>query len=419
MILNKYKKNLFNKKNTIIFFFIFIVTNYVFFNYRIIFRENGYILGDWVINYSGGFVRRGLLGQIFFSISKYFDISIKHIIFFFSSAIYIISIHFFYKIIKNKLDNYLVLIFILLPSTFLFNFFDPLSVGRKEILIFFFFTFYYLNLEKILNNFKFKLFIILLFIIILLTHELIFFFIPYLFVLKYFHNNRGMTKFNPKDYYPEILIFLLASILILLIFNISHLHNNKVLCDSLLEVNLTSSTCWAINDFKSKIIINSLFSYFVEKKYFINYSFYILLSIFPLFLLVLQSSNQIHKKKKLFLSVFCLIFSTAFYMLVNDWGRYLNVTFLVHFLIILKFIEKDIKKEKIENKLIKNISLIFIFIYLTSWHMPHCCNPNLGTGYKDVYNRIIFRLNDNSIESTKFNDGPREFLRKLFNITQN
>ena len=418
MVLNKYK-NIFNKKNTIIIFFTFIVINYVFFNYRIIFRENGYILGDWVINYSGGFVRRGLLGHFFFSISKYFDISIKYIIFFFSSAVYIVSIYFFYKIIKNKLDNYLVLVFILLPSTFLFSFFDPLSVGRKEILIFFFFSFYYLNLKNILDNFRFKLFIILLFIIILLTHELIFFFIPYLFVLKYFHINKGIKKINPRNYYLEILIFFLGSILMLVIFKISHLHNNKVLCDSLLDVHLTTNSCWAINDFKSEIIINSLFSYFIEKKYFINYSLYFLLSVFPLFLIVSQSNNHILKKRFLFFSIFCLIFSTVFYMQVNDWGRYLNVTYLVHFLIILKFIEKDVEREKIQNKLIKSIILIFIFIYLTSWHMPHCCNPNLGSGYKDIYYRIKFRLNDNSIESSKYNDGPRQFLRKLFNITQN
>jgi hypothetical protein len=408
------------QKNTIVIFFTFIVINYIFFNYRIIFRENGYILGDWVINYSGGFVRRGLLGQFFFSISKYFDISIKHIIFFFSSAVYTSSIYFFYKIVKNKLDNYLVLVFILLPSTFLFNFFDPLSVGRKEILIFFFFSFYYLNLKKILDNFRFKLFIILLFIIILLTHELIFFFIPYLFVLKYFHINSSIKKINPRNYYLEILIFLVGSILMLVIFKVSHLHNNKVLCNSLLEVNLTTNTCWAINDFKNEIIINSsLFSYFIEKKYFINYFLYFLLSVFPLFLLVSQSSNQILKKRFIFISIFCLFFSMAFYMQVNDWGRYLNVTFLIHFLIVLKFIKKDIDRVKIKNKLIKSFSLIFIFIYLTSWHMPHCCNPNLGSGYKDIYYRITFRLNDNSIETTKYDDGPRKFLRRIFNITQN
>ena len=292
-------------------------------------------------------------------------------------------------------------------------------MGRKEILIFFFFSFYYLNLKNILDNFRFKLFIILLFIIILLTHELIFFFIPYLFVLKYFHINKGIKKINPRNYYLEILIFFLGSILMLVIFKISHLHNNKVLCDSLLDVHLTTNSCWAINDFKSEIIINSLFSYFIEKKYFINYSLYFLLSVFPLFLIVSQSNNHILKKRFLFFSIFCLIFSTVFYMQVNDWGRYLNVTYLVHFLIILKFIEKDVEREKIQNKLIKSIILIFIFIYLTSWHMPHCCNPNLGSGYKDIYYRIKFRLNDNSIESSKYNDGPRQFLRKLFNITQN
>ena len=68
MLLNKYD-NIFNKKNTVIIFFTFVVINYLFFNYRIIFRENGYILGDWVINYSGGFVRRGFLGNFFFLIS--------------------------------------------------------------------------------------------------------------------------------------------------------------------------------------------------------------------------------------------------------------------------------------------------------------------------------------------------------------
>jgi hypothetical protein len=418
MLLNKYK-NIFNKKNTLIIFFIFIVINYLFFNHRIIFRENGYILGDWVVNYSGGFVRRGFLGQFFFLISKYFNISIKYIIFYFSSAVYICSIYFFYKILKNKLDNYLILFFLLLPSTFLFNFFDPLTVGRKEVLIFFFFTFYYLNLEKISNNIKFKLFIILLFIIILLTHELIFFFIPFLFVLKYFHNSRDVQKFNLKDYNLEILILFLGSILMLIIFNFSHMHNNKALCDSLGDIKLTANTCWAINDFKNKIIINSLFSYFIGRNYFINYSLYFLLSIFPLFLLVIQSSDKTQRKKLFLLSIFCFFFSSIFYSQVNDWGRYLNVTFLLQFLVILKFIETDNKKKKIQNRIINTISFIFIFFYLTSWHMPHCCNPNLGTGYRDIYNRIIFRLNDNSTETTKYIDRPRQFLRMFFNISQN
>jgi len=80
--LNNYNL-IYNKNNFIILFFLFLILNYVFFNYRILFRENGYILGDWLINYNGGFVKRGLIGQVFFNISKELNISIIHIIFFF------------------------------------------------------------------------------------------------------------------------------------------------------------------------------------------------------------------------------------------------------------------------------------------------------------------------------------------------
>ena len=43
MNINKYKC-LLSKNNLIILFFIFLIINYLFFNYRILFRENGYIL---------------------------------------------------------------------------------------------------------------------------------------------------------------------------------------------------------------------------------------------------------------------------------------------------------------------------------------------------------------------------------------
>ena len=48
--------------------------------------------------------------------------------------------------------------------------------------------------------------------------------------------------------------------------------------------------------------------------------------------------------------------------------------------------------------------------------MPHCCNPKLGKGYKSIYDRISWRLLDNSNESTKYKDLPRVYLRKLLKI---
>ncbi len=402
-----------NRNNIIIFFFLFLISNYLFFNYRILARENGYILGDWVINYTGGFIKRGLLGHIFYSLSLYSGISIVKIIFLFSSIIYITSTYWFYKILKNRLNKNLIFIFTLLPSTFLFNFFDPLTVGRKEILVFFFFTFYYLNISKIDLFIKYKIITFITFIFIILTHEIIFFFIPYLFILKFLYIKSDKLKFG--DYLFEFLILFFGILIFFIIVKINHLHNNEVLCNSLLNIDLTKNSCWAINDFKSKISITFLYSYFIEKNYFRNYLIYYILTSIPLILLIVQSENN---KKKIFilLYILALIFSLSFFGQVNDWGRYLNVIFLIQFLCILFLTKSDVSLNIYKYDMFYFIKLFTIILYLVSWHMPHCCNDKLGKGYISVYERILMRVKDNSIESTKYQDLPRMYLRKLFKI---
>ena len=119
--MSQVKKIFFYRNYIIIFFFIFVILNYIFFNYRILSRENGYILGDWVVNYSSGFIKRGFLGHFFYYLSTNFNISIINIVFLFSTTIYSITIY-FYKIIKYQLNNYYIFLFILLPSTFLLIF---------------------------------------------------------------------------------------------------------------------------------------------------------------------------------------------------------------------------------------------------------------------------------------------------------
>lgn len=88
----------------------------------------------------------------------------------------------------------------------------------------------------------------------------------------------------------------------------------------------------------------------------------------------------------------------------------------MQFLIYLKVLGLNLKKKEISINLNKYLKIVIIFFYLSSWHMPHCCNPNLGNGYYDIYSRIKSRIYDETTESTKYNDLPREYLRKLFNI---
>ena len=61
----------------------FIFCSYYFsqqFNYYLNMKWNRLTISEWLINYQGGFVRRGLLGELFFQISIKLNIEIRVII---------------------------------------------------------------------------------------------------------------------------------------------------------------------------------------------------------------------------------------------------------------------------------------------------------------------------------------------------
>ena len=62
---------------------------------------------DWIINYQGGFVRRGFVGEFFFQFSKLTFIRLDLLIFIFVVLLYIFFFKNFYKLLKDVSLNYL------------------------------------------------------------------------------------------------------------------------------------------------------------------------------------------------------------------------------------------------------------------------------------------------------------------------
>ena len=201
------------------------------------------------------------------------------------------------------------------------------------------------------------------------------------------------------------------------IFSLTYNHDNDLLCNSLTEIGIGTNVCYgAINDLIVQSVFSSLWPYFLERNYFFNYSIYTLVSLSPLVYIYLNVENFFFKKKLFLLLLICFTFSLIFIPRVNDWGRYLNLSFLLQFLVCLKFIEINRNLKKYKINLHKYIKIFLVLIVVTSWHMPHCCNPNLGNGYYDIFKRIKSRITDETTNSTKYKDLPREYLRKLFKI---
>lgn len=92
-----------------------------------------FVTNDWLINYEGGFVRRGLAGQLLLHVASATHLPLWMLVFGLRAMLYgaiaVLTI--------RKLAGRLSLtgwIFVLSPVTFLFEVYDPGGAGRKELL---------------------------------------------------------------------------------------------------------------------------------------------------------------------------------------------------------------------------------------------------------------------------------------------
>ena len=127
---------------------------------------------EWVINYQGGFTRRGFLGEIIFQITQIFNFQLKKgflILQILLYAGYFLFIYIFFKKIKF---NYFFALAIFSPLFFVFSLAELEALGRKDILMFLVFLGNFLIFSKFKNvNYNYFYFIIS-FPIVFLTHEI-------------------------------------------------------------------------------------------------------------------------------------------------------------------------------------------------------------------------------------------------------
>ena len=99
-------------------------------------ENNIWIVGDWLINYQGGFVRRGLIGQLVYFLSV-----VTHI----TPKIYVLILHWFFYFVyffsvgvlvlrSNSVLKYYLIVFS--PFLMTFQILDYQGGFRKEIIFF-------------------------------------------------------------------------------------------------------------------------------------------------------------------------------------------------------------------------------------------------------------------------------------------
>ena len=198
--------------NTIITYFFSLII--IFGSCLNLAANNSYVndswtIGEWLINYQGGFVRRGLLGEVIFLISDFFSITPIYLIWIICFSSYLILIKLSFGMVKNLVSSSFLLSPVIFLSPIIGNF-----LVRKDILLLLFFVW---NL-KIIKAKKSNIFFInLINIFATLVHETFFIYaLPIQFFLLLNKKNK-LSKIknlfkNILLFSPSIMVFLLCFI---------------------------------------------------------------------------------------------------------------------------------------------------------------------------------------------------------------
>tara|TARA_B100001175_G_C19458392_1_gene615176 strand:- start:183 stop:1364 length:1182 start_codon:yes stop_codon:yes gene_type:complete len=366
--------NFFKKDNVLSVYFLYLILGiFIYSILQIGEFPQKYVFTEWLINYEGGYVRRGILGQLIFEISNIFNIDIKILILFFQISIYTIYLTIFYLQFSKIKINFFWLLIIFSPISFAYPLIELMVLGRKDIFIITLFLIFSIMNYKNLNSLF--LYFTFFFGISTFIHEITFFYIFHYLLVIYLYKELILKEEIKKK---QIIIFFIY--LFLLLYLNLYLHSFVVIEDIVNSYNYENITIYsgAISHLKpsfSDVLIGTL-----NHIKFINILKYVgifILSTIPFLSFIKFKNIKYFSTMNIFFLIFIL--SIPIYALVLDWGRviYINYNFFI-ILLLLFFKLKLVDLEHLDT-MIKKIDFkykIMIFIFICLMFSPDILSKN-------------------------------------------
>jgi len=293
-----------------------------------------YVFTDWIINYKGGYIRRGLLGEISINLAGFFDSNIKYIFFLIHLLIYLTFHLIFYKFFTHFKKNYIFYFFCFSPLVFLYPIATFEAFARKEI---FYITFFLINCYFLVRtNNRNLVFISTNFFILLsyFIHESSLFFIGFFYFSYFIFLKKNNYKRKFSEFFLIFIIFL-----ILIYFTFIPVTDEKIsdmvffVTQNFYKVTeFAGAISFLNNDLSDRILFwkdNSVSAEHIFR--------HILYLHFLIIFLYLLNINNFFKSSKYYLIFTLLTFFTpiVLFLIANDWGRFVYI--LYNFCLIFTF----------------------------------------------------------------------------------
>ena len=401
----------FNKKinfNHLFFFYInLIFLLAVFYLYQKHQVGNDSTISEWMINYQGGFTRRGLIGEVCFQLARIFELELRYVIFLFQSILYFFFSIFLLIYLKNFKINWLIIFAIFSPLFILYPIAELEVLARKEIFLYVGFIIFLLlsnvhyskNLPLIYIFFAYP-------VLCLIWEPFILFTFFSLFIIIVNNKKDTLKKLFVKSFFSFSSTII---VIIIIIFKKFNLTQHQLMAESLmLSFNETCYMSCALLATKTTIYsqFQSVFALLTVEVIF-RYFLILLIGFFPLALLSFNSKikNKISFLPNNLLMILLILLSPSLILFLSgtDWGRWANISYvfsILTFIYLLKnnFIEYNRNIIFFDKLYIKNKKkfIVFFIIFAFMWNPKTGMTGDVATNslYKIIYNtsKIIFKF---------------------------
>jgi len=333
--------------------------------------------GDWLINYEGGWIRRGLMGQALYRVPGS-GFNMLWILFCLQTAIYVSIAHLVLKLFFSVRREVSWLLFIFSPAfIFLFPFYDMQAGFRKEIMVFLSFCLMAAGLMGGRLNHRYLIPSLLLYWVAVFSHEAavlcVFFFVYLLFECTQPEPGlRGMGRVYMAGFSAAAVAGLL--------FVVSYQGTadaSVMICKSLERRGLSPDICGGAIQWLG-FDVRYAWNQVSFKKYILVYPLLFLLSAAPLFLTGWW-------KRKLPVLLVGLGFVLPLFVVAIDWGRWIHIYCFMIFTLLLF----DSSRERTT---IYRLPLIVVAAYGGLWCIPHLNAGHPCLGIFSLVYKILERL---------------------------
>jgi len=352
-VINKYRVFI---KIIAYFFLIFFILRYA---QEIHNGGNSWKTGDWLINYEGGWVRRGLIGQGLYNLSAVLGVNLLWSAFFLQSLIYFFIAYLVLKLYFSAEREVSSLAIIFSPAfIFLFPFNDFQGGFRKEIIVFLSFCLLAVGLMKGHFNQRYLVLSLILYIIAVFSHEIAAFCLVFFLYLLFESKTFDPTKKGIIRFY--LICFSIAGVsgLTFSVLYPGTVDTSNAICESIKILGLNQDICeGSIDSLKYDLSYGSAEVIKRFPQYLRFYPILIILSMIPVFLTDWW-------KKRLLLILSGFISMIPLFIIAIDWGRFIHVYIFMTFVFLLfdscnNFIE------------FKKVPLGFVLMYVCLWGIAH------------------------------------------------